>query len=151
MKEPQTKGIHRETKGVTGVGRGPPGGWAAYLLLLTALRVQVKVTAGRKRRRGDETIEKAAQSSVPAEDQTGRLKISKTSTTFNRPPCCPAKPAATADSGSDEKRGDRCHTGPPRKQRARPGASGQPGGLQGQAAWSANAPGLPTVGRGGRV
>jgi len=57
-------------KGVTGVGRGPPGGWAAYLLLLMALRVQVKVTAGRKRRRGDETIEKAAQSSVPAEDQT---------------------------------------------------------------------------------
>ena len=31
-----------------------------------------------------------------------------------------------ADSGSDEKRGDRCHTGPPRKQRARPGTSRQP-------------------------
>ena len=53
MKQPQTKGIHQEMKGVTGAGRGPPGGWAAYLLLLTALQVRVKATAGRKRRRRD--------------------------------------------------------------------------------------------------
>ena len=53
MKEPQTKGIYQEMKGVTGGGRGPPGGWAPYLLLLTALQVQAKVTAGRKRRQGD--------------------------------------------------------------------------------------------------